>query len=407
MPWRALAFVALLGLAGCQPTGDRNDWAGTYRASLQVPGGELPFGLELTQSGNETVAWLVNGVERIKVKEVTIKGDAITLRMPGFENQIVARRDDQVLRGSLHMVKAKHKDQQIPFTAVRSPTAKFFDDGTPAGIQVGGRWAATFTDDKDASYIAVGEFVQQGRDVTGTFLTPTGDYRYLNGQVREGKLYLATFNGGHVFLFHASLGTDGLLNGEFWSGLASHERFVAHRDDKASLGDTTAITAMRKAEPLAFSFPDLGGIPVSLRDERFRGKVVVVTLAGSWCPNCHDEAVFLQPYYLHHQAEGLEIVGLMFEQFDTTAEARDAVQRFRDRYTITYPLLLAGITDREDAATRLPQLNGVYAYPTTIFVDRKGLVRHIHTGFSGPATGEHFTALTQDFDSRVRALLAE
>jgi thiol-disulfide isomerase/thioredoxin len=134
---------------------------------------------------------------------------------------------------------------------------------------------------------------------------------------------------------------------------------------------------------------------------------VVVTLAGSWCPNCHDEAVYLQPYYLQHQSEGLEVVGLMFEQFDTTPEARDAVQRFRDRHAITYPLLLAGIADRDDAATRLPQLNGVYAYPTTIFVDRKGLVRHIHTGFSGPATGEHFKALTQDFDNRVRALLAE
>jgi thiol-disulfide isomerase/thioredoxin len=404
---RALAFVALLVLAGCQPAEAPDEWTGAYRATLQVPGGELPFGLELTRSGNDTVAWLVNGVERVRINEVTIKGNEITLRMPGFENRIVARREAQVLRGSLHMVKAKHKDQQIPFTAVRSATARFFDGDTPADIQVAGRWAATFTDDKGASYVAVGEFVQQGSDVAGTFLTPTGDYRYLKGQVREGKLYLATFNGGHVFLFHAALGTDGVLNGEYWSGLASHERFTAHRDDKAALGNATAVTAMRKVEPLLFSFPDLGGKPVSLRDERFRGKVVVVTLAGSWCPNCHDEAVYLQPYYLQHQSEGLEVVGLMFEQFDTTPEARDAVQRFRDRYAITYPLLLAGITDRDDAATRLPQLNGVYAYPTTIFVDRKGLVRHIHTGFSGPATGEHFTALTQDFDNRVRALLAE
>jgi peroxiredoxin len=403
-----LALLFGSTVIACNKPPANTDWTGNYRAVLQLPGGELPFGLEIARENDAPIAWLVNASERVKVTEVKIAGDDITLRMPGFEHRITAKRTGEQLRGELLMLKAKGKRQQIPFTAVRGQAPRFFADEAPPGGDVSGRWAVDFTNDEGGTYIAVGEFQQQGSAVTGTFLTPTGDYRYLNGELREGKLYLGTFNGGHVFLFHAALDASGGLQGEYWSGLASHERFVAHRDATASLGTTTAVTAMKNpTQALAFAFPDLAGNTVSLDDPRFRGKVVVVTLAGSWCPNCHDEAAFFAPYYREHQAEGLEVVSLMFEQLETVAETTDAVQRFRDRYAITYPLLLAGISDKKDAATKLPQLNGVYAFPTTILVDRKGQVRHIHTGFSGPATGRHYTELTQDLDQRIRALLAE
>ncbi|MEO6187122.1 MAG: TlpA disulfide reductase family protein, partial [Steroidobacteraceae bacterium] len=405
---RSLLLALLFGtLIACDKSLAQGEWTGTWRAALQLPGGELPFGLEIARERGATVAWLVNSSERVKVTEVTIAGDDILLRMPGFENRITARRMGPQLRGELLMVKAGGKRQQIPFAAQRDQAPRFFADAANPGGDVSGRWAANFADDEGGTYIAVGEFRQQGSAVSGTFLTPTGDYRYLNGEMRNGKLYLGTFNGGRVFLFHASLDSSGSLPGEYWSGLAWHEKFTAHRDENASLGATTAVTAMKSSQALGFAFPDLAGNVVSLGDARFRGKVVVVTLAGSWCPNCHDEAAFLEPYFRAHQADGLEVVSLMFEQLETVEESRDAVQRFRDRYAITYPLLLAGTSDRVDAATKLPQLNGVYAYPTTILLDRKGHVRHIHTGFSGPATGQHYTDLTTDLDQRIRALLTE
>ena len=401
-----LVFTCLL--AGCTRAPADADWVGNYRAALQLPGGELPFGLEIAIENGKPIAWLVNQPERVKVTEVSIAGDAIEMRMPGYEHRLTAQRNGPQLRGELFMVKSKGKRQHIPFTAQRDQPARFFPEPAEPGGELSGRWAAEFFPDEGTRYIAVGEFQQQGSRVTGTFLTPTGDYRYLTGELREGKLYLGTFNGGLVFLFHATLNADGTLRGDYWSGLASHESFTARRDANASLGDTTAVTAMKSpAQPLALSFPDVEGENVSLADDRFRGKVVVITLAGSWCPNCHDEAAFLAPYYLDNQGAGLEVISLMFEQLETDAEARAAVRRFRDRYRITYPLLMAGISDTDTAATRLPQLNGIYAYPTTILVDRKGLVRHIHTGFSGPATGQHYTDLTRDLDQRIRALLAE
>ena len=200
----------------------------------------------------------------------------------------------------------------------------------------------------------------------------------------------------------------GEIEGTFWSSLTSRERFLARRDDAATLDANEVVTAMRaEAKALDFTFPDVAGQPVSLRDPRFAGKVVVVTLGGSWCPNCHDEAAFFAPYYLQNRDRGLEVIALMFEHFGDFPQAADATRRFRQKFGIEYTTLIAGISDKQDAARRLPQLNGVYAFPTTLFLDRGGRVRHIHTGFNGPATGAHYERLLEDFDALIEQLLAE
>jgi peroxiredoxin len=201
---------------------------------------------------------------------------------------------------------------------------------------------------------------------------------------------------------------DGVLQGDFWSGLAYHERFAAHRDAHAELPDAYALTALRKGvQRFDFSFPDLSGNIVSSQDARFRNKVVVVALAGSWCPNCHDEASFLAPLYREYRARGLEVVSLMFEHFGDFDRAAAATQRFRQHYGIEYTTLIAGISDKDDAAHRLPTLERVYAFPTTLIVDRQGRVRKIHTGYCGPATGEHYTKFVAEFKHTLEQLLAE
>jgi thiol-disulfide isomerase/thioredoxin len=226
--------------------------------------------------------------------------------------------------------------------------------------------------------------------------------------LRGRELSLSKFDGGHAFLYRATLGEDGVLRGRFWSGLASFDTFVARRDENASLGDAEDATRLRAdAKPLDFSFPDVAGHQISLRDPYFKGKVVIVTLAGSWCPNCHDEAALLAAMHARKRERGLEVVSLMFEQFGDFDRAREAVYRFRDRHKIGYTTLIAGISDKDDAASKLPQLNGVYAFPTTLFIDRSGRVRKIHTGFSGPATGKHYEKLVADFERLTDELLAE
>jgi peroxiredoxin len=161
------------------------------------------------------------------------------------------------------------------------------------------------------------------------------------------------------------------------------------------------------AKRLDFAFPDLAGNTVRSDDAAFRGKVLIVALAGSWCPNCHDEAAFLEPLYREYRGKGVEIVSLMFEHFGDFPQAAEATRRFRQHYGIEYATLIAGISDKDEAAKKLPMLDRVYAFPTTIFVDRRGNVRKIHTGFSGPATGAHYTEFTDAVKATLDELLSE
>ncbi|MEA3173676.1 MAG: hypothetical protein QOF42_1087 [Gammaproteobacteria bacterium] len=382
---------------------------GTYRAVLTLPNGELPFGLELVKEGSDTVGYLLNGKERLKLSEVKINGSHVEIAMPGYENRLTAEASGGQLSGEVFLDKLNAKNQHIPLKAQLGPTYRFFESSASDNADVSGRWAVTFVEKEGAKpEVAVGEFSQSHDVVTGTFLTDTGDHRYLVGQVKGDELYLSTFDGAHAFLYKAKVTPEGGLSGDYWSGLANHETWTGKRDDKAALPDAYALTALRAStKQFDFSFPDLAGNTVSSKDPKFKGKVLIVTLAGSWCPNCHDEAMFLSPLYQANRGKGLEIVALMFEHFGDFPHAVAATQRFRQHYDIQYTTLIAGISDKDDAAKKLPSLERVYAFPTTIFIDRKGNVRKIHTGYSGPATGEHYTQFVAEVQATLDQLLAE
>lgn len=408
-----LVAAGAVTLSGCSkqkstPAQEGPIALGNWRATLQLPGGELPFGLEIANESGRYVAYLVNGAERVRVPDVTVADGHIEMMMPGFENRIRASIEDETLRGDLTLVKRDAKNQIIPFAARYGPDYRFIKEPVTDNADMTGRWAVTFKEADGKEYRAVGEFHQIHHQVTGTFLTGTGDHRFLAGDVRDNDFFLSTFDGAHAFLYKGRITAKGGLEGTFWSGLASREQFAGVRDEAANLdAEEHATTVRADAGELDFTFPDLEGKPVSLKDPRFAGKVVVIALGGSWCPNCHDEAAFLGPYYLQNRDRGFEVIGLMFEHFGDFAQAAAATKRFRDSFGLQYVTLIAGISDKQDAARRLPQLNGVFAFPTTVFLDRKGRVRRIHTGFAGPGTGDHYQKLIEDFDSTVEQLLAE
>jgi thiol-disulfide isomerase/thioredoxin len=410
---RRLACVLLVLLAGCHrapppPVAPTTVEFGTYRAVLTVPGGELPFGLDLVQEAGRPVAYLVNGAERVRVGDANVSGTKLSLEMPGYENRIVAEATPQGLSGEAIMLRRHGERVKIPFKATLGKSYRFVSSPAPAPAGVGGRWRVTFTESDGTTEPAVAEFAQDGADVTGTFLTPTGDHRFLAGQLDGSELRLSRFDGGSAYLYRASLGADGVLHGRLWSGTWSVEDWTAERDDAATLGADTPTTKLKDPlAPLSFTFPDLDGHPVSLDDRRFRGKVVIVSIGGSWCPNCHDEAAFLKPYYRDLKAKGLEVVYLQFEYLDDFAQAAAANRRFVREFGIEWPVLIAGSSDKDTVPTRLPQIDRLYAYPTTLFVDRRGRVRRIHAGFAGPATGAHYEEYKAEFQTLVGQLLAE
>jgi thiol-disulfide isomerase/thioredoxin len=382
---------------------------GTYRVVLQLPGGELPFGLDLQRKGSGWVGYLINGPERLELSEVTVDGSHVEIKMPGYENRLTADAKDGGLQGEVVLNKPEGKDQHLPLRAQFAQTYRFFPQPSAAGAAVAGRWSVTFTGDDGKEEMAVGEFSQSQDVVTGTFLANGGDHRYLAGQVHGDELYLSTFDGAHPFLYKAKItGPNSELAGDFWYGTSLHEHWTAKRDAHAALPDPYTITTLRAGDKrFDFAFPDLAHNTVTSKDARFRDKVLIIAIGGSWCPNCHDEAAFLEPLYREYRAKGLEIVSLMFEHFGDFEHAAAATTRFRQQYGIEYTTLIAGISDLDEAGKKLTMLDPFYGFPTTVLVDRKGQVRKIHTGFSGPATGEHYTQFVAEFKSNLDQLLAE
>jgi thiol-disulfide isomerase/thioredoxin len=405
------SFAALLAVAALTTacgSRSRELEPGSYRAILELPGGELPFGLDVAQEEEGLVLYLANGEERVRVADVTVAEGRLAATMPGYENTLTAEVRGGKLTGEVSLLRAGGERQVLPFRAEAGKTWRFFETPATDNADVAGRWSVTFTSDQGKESPGVAEFAQSFERVTGTILTPTGDHRFLAGEMRGEELYLSRFDGASAYLYKAKVDAEGHLVGEYWSGKTGHQAFRAERNPDAVLDTSGVATALKDpAVRLEFTFPDLEGQPVSLADPKFQGKVVIVTLAGSWCPNCHDEAAFLAQLHRDLRGEGLEVVSLQFEHFGDFAQAAAATRRFRDKFGIEYTTLIAGTSDRDEAAKALPQLTGVFAYPTTIWVDRTGTVRKIHAGFSGPATGEHYTSLTREFTGFTQQLLAE
>jgi peroxiredoxin len=182
----------------------------------------------------------------------------------------------------------------------------------------------------------------------------------------------------------------------------------AQPETLSALPDPNNHTKLKNpAEPFRFSFPDLDGKQVSSSDARFHNKVVIVTIGGSWCPNCHDEAAVLREFYERYQKQGLEIVGLMFEYTGEAARDREQMRIFARRHNIRYPLLLAGTTEEGEIGKKLPQLENFSAYPTALFIGRDGRVQRIHAGFEGQATGARHARLKAELEQLVKELLEE
>lgn len=377
---------------------------GTYRVALDLNNGvELPFLMEVTSA---TTAKVYNAEEVIEIDEITYENDSVYIKTPIFQAYLVAKiNEDGSLAGNY--VKEALK-RYVPFEATQSSVR--FETNEPAISDVSGNWEAVFSpDSEEDKYIAKGIFKQTGNKVTGTFETTTGDYRFLEGVVSGNELNLSTFDGAHAFMFTATV-TDSTMTGMFYSGNHWQEPFTAKRNPNYELPDANSLTYLKEGyDKVAFSFPDANGNQVSLEDDRFKEKVVLVQLMGTWCPNCLDESKYLSKYYQEHQDDGLEIVALAFEYVKTDDQAFKNIQRLQERIGITYPILLAqtGTSNKAKAQEKLPMLNQVLSYPTTIFIDKRGQVRKIHTGFNGPATGEKYTQFTTEFETFVGELLVE
>lgn len=377
---------------------------GIWLAKMEVNAREhLPFNFEVTSDHSLKV---FNADEVIMVDDITYKNDSVIIKMPVFEGYLRAKLTKDGMIGTFIN---EDLNKSVPFEAFHNSDQRF-ESIEPSKTDITGNWEVVFSADSDEDqYFAKGVFNQKGQNVTGTFMTKTGDYRYLDGIVNGNQLKMSTFDGAHAYLFTAVV-TDSTMNGTFYSGNKWCEPFEAQRNDFFELPDANTLTFLKEGyDRLEFSFPDEEGRMVSLSDAQFKDKVVIVQIMGTWCPNCLDETKYFSEYYNTHSEKDIAFLGLAFEYAKTEAKAFGSIERLKDRIGIEYPVLLAqyGTSDKVEAQKKLPMLNHVLSYPTTLFIDKKGNVRKIHTGFSGPATGAIYVDFKKEFERYVDELLAE
>jgi thiol-disulfide isomerase/thioredoxin len=369
---------------------------------------ELPFTFEVKYKGKKPTITIRNADERIVVDEITIKGDSVNFKMPVFDTEFKTVFVGDNLEG-LWINNYKTTKNKIKFKATYGQSNRFPFVPGKANPYFEGRWETTFSPNTKDSSKAIGIFhhEEQTDYMSATFLTETGDYRYLEGMKVVNKLYLSCFDGSHAFLFIAEH-KDDIFTGTFYSGASWQEPWTAKLNDKFKLAKAEEITFVKdKDSKINFSFPDLNKKTVSLNDKKFENKPVIIQVMGSWCPNCMDESAYLAGVYKQHKNEGLEIIALAFEKTNDFEKAKNQLLRLKKKFNMDYDILVTQQTGKEKAGEVLSALNKITAFPTTIFLNKKHQIVKIHTGFSGPATGKEYEDFKQSTESFIKQLLKE
>lgn len=362
--------------------------------------------------GGKKIKWIIrNAEERLTVDSITVKGDSLFVDMPFFDSRIRVRKEKNGVLSGFWFKGTTGNDVLMPFKATPGIRWRFQPLKGEARFNISGRFAVEFTRPDGTKRASVAEFRQVKNRVTGTFLNPSGDYRYLEGIVTGDSLMLSCFDGSHAYYFGATIQSpERLVSGFFRAGLTHLEPWTAQRNEKAKVESSGAMMYLKPGEEkLAFRYPDLDSTIVSSTDERFRNKVIVVQLMGSWCPNCMDETAFLSQWYKKNRSRGVEIVGLAYEYSADFRKSAQTLQKFRQRHQVDYPLLNTGVTSSDSLRTEktLPQFSPIKVFPTTIFIGKDGKVKKVHAGFSGPGTGKHYEEFKAAFEATISELLAQ
>lgn len=363
--------------------------------------------MELIEQGGHLMALILNGGEELEWGEVVLRGDSVTIRSTLYE---------PVFRGALHgdslidgtwACTSKGEPHHVPL-AMRAGRSDRFTGAHANAPSITGSWEVHFgATDSTAGEPATGLFDQHDGIISGTFATETGDYRYLEGVLRNDSLLLSGFDGGHAYLFEAAVRGDSLL-GTLFSGPVYRQHWVGVRNPGWHLHDPDSLTRVAAGQQgIDLRFATIDGDSISTLAETRSGHVVILQVMGSWCANCMDEAVLFNEFYARHKAEGLRVVALGFERSDDPVASRASLRRFRDRLGIDYPIAHAGRASQQQVKEKLPFLVDFMSYPTSIVLDRAGKVRRVHTGFYGPGTGEHYVVFKEGFEGFLKELLKE
>ncbi len=389
----AMALLALSQAGGAPPID------GLWAAGVTVDNVEIPFRMQFSGAGNTFKAWFFNGDEKIVSTAGNSTPTKILARFDQYNSRLSATLNNGALDGDYTRDGKVYPVHAVPFRAPAPPAGPVPDIGGAWFIETGN------TTGERAWHLLIR---QSGPDVSGAVLRVDGDTGALSGRYQDGHFTLSHFSGARPSVFVLTPAKDGSLdilqNGK--RKLMAVRIEIAREKGLPAPEDPTQHIRLRDPKtPLHFSFPDLSGRMVSNTDPRFKGKVVILTIGGSWCPNCHDEAPLLEDLYRKYKGLGsLEIVELSFEEEDQLKNPT-RLRAYIKEYGTNYTVLLAG--EPSQAAEKLPQTVNLDTFPATFFIGRDGLVKAIHAGFAGKATGALHDRLVEEINATLAKLLAE
>ena len=396
---RFFSFCFLLFLGAGAAVAQVSD--GLWRGTIAMQGMELPFHFELKQEEGKWKAWLLNAEERLLVREAVVTEDSIYFPMNTYDAYIKASISGETMEGVY--VKNYSENYRLPFKAELGLDYRFFPDSDEPVADFSGRWAINFASEDD-SITSVGLFEQEGSRISGTILTSTGDYRYLQGDVKGKSLYLSTFDGAHDFIFQASQFGPGKMVGLFLYGKHYKEGWTATKDPQAEIPDPTRIV-YAQSKPFEFSLTGLDGKTISHDDPSLQGKPIILQVFGTWCSNSMDLSNFISNWMTEHPESGFQWVGLSFETSDDLGYAKTRLENWRTFVQADVKLAFGGRAEKAEASKAFPTLSRVNAYPTLVILDKDHKPVRIYGFFNGPATGEYYDIFKDDFENVVNQVL--
>jgi len=369
-----------------------------------VSGAELPFNFEVVyDSTNKIHLEFINGSEKIKVDQIKIGRDKATAHdtieayFPEYDTYLHAVFNVGIMDGE--WVVPSKDNYRIPFQAKYSQDFRFTNLKKKPVADISGKWETVFMDDSDTTK-AIGEFVQVENNLTGTFLTESGDYRYLDGTVQSNKLYLSCFDGAHAFLFEGKIEADNTINGIFYSGKNYKATWSSQKTTSNTLADPFELTKF-SSSPVNQQFKNTDNQSFNLNTGKYNGKNKVILISGTWCPNCKDATKFLVNYQKEHPNSNFEIIGTYFERYKDTTLANKHLKEYKRVMGINYDICHVGKASKDEIPLVFPQVINPSAFPTILFLNKQNIIQKIYTGFYGPATSE-YSKFKKDFDAQIQ-----
>ncbi len=369
---------------------------------------EIPFNFTIAYANDEPYIILKNASQELKITDISLgtdrntSHDTVRIRFKEYNSYIFAEFAEGVMQGFYRdMDKPLIK---IPFNAFHDERYRFTKMPDKPEINVNGSWKVAFTRQEGSKKYAIGQFQQEGNELTGTFATTTGDYGFLEGVVDGKEIWLSSFDGSHMYLFHAKAIGEDKLSGSYTYGKRKDKirMWTAVRDSTFTLTSADSITNLQDVNAaINLCLLSSHGDSVCLDDPEFQGKAKILQIMGTWCFNCRDETKFIQEYLKKHPSPDLQIIGLAIEKYDGQ-RAADLVNYFKHKYSVDYPVLMAGTL--KNPTENLPFIDKISAYPTMIFLDKNNVIQGTHTGFYGPATEEYET-YKKEFHHRIQELV--